>query len=174
MTDDRINDSADISNDSPPAPEAAETMNTWTNGGETPNVYGVREPEPKPQTASVTPLIRPVENRAKESIARDWKTRKKDAFCSFCGKSYIDVGPLVEGPGDIYICGVCVELCRTILIQERRRRGEQIKTLEEEIETPEEETQRREAREKIEACLRETERNIIEANSLFFEEGRNR
>ncbi len=32
-------------------------------------------------------------------------------------------GPLVEGPGDVYICGECIELCQSILEQERRRRG---------------------------------------------------
>jgi ATP-dependent Clp protease ATP-binding subunit ClpX len=50
-------------------------------------------------------------------------TTKKNAFCSFCRKSYRDVGPLVEGPGDVYICGECIELCQSILDQERRRRG---------------------------------------------------
>jgi ATP-dependent Clp protease ATP-binding subunit ClpX len=30
---------------------------------------------------------------------------------------------LVEGPGDVYICGECIELCQSILDQERRRRG---------------------------------------------------
>jgi ATP-dependent Clp protease ATP-binding subunit ClpX len=48
---------------------------------------------------------------------------KRNAFCSFCRKSYRDVGPLVEGPGDVYICGECIELCQSILEQERRRRG---------------------------------------------------
>jgi len=48
---------------------------------------------------------------------------KKNASCSFCRKSYRDVGPLVEGPGDVYICGECIELCQSILDQERRRRG---------------------------------------------------
>lgn len=48
---------------------------------------------------------------------------KKNAFCSFCRKSYRDVGPLVEGPGDVYICGECIELCQSILDQEQRRRG---------------------------------------------------
>jgi ATP-dependent Clp protease ATP-binding subunit ClpX len=51
-------------------------------------------------------------------------TGKKNANCSFCGKSYRDVGPLVEGPGDCYICGECIDLCQSILDQERRRRGE--------------------------------------------------
>jgi ATP-dependent Clp protease ATP-binding subunit ClpX len=50
-------------------------------------------------------------------------TTKKNAFCSFCRKSYRDVGPLVEGPGDVYICGDCIELCQSILDQEKRRRG---------------------------------------------------
>jgi ATP-dependent Clp protease ATP-binding subunit ClpX len=31
---------------------------------------------------------------------------------------------LVEGPGDVYICGECIDLCQSILDQERRRRGE--------------------------------------------------
>ncbi len=50
-------------------------------------------------------------------------TGKKNANCSFCRKSYRDVGPLVEGPEDVYICGECIELCQSILDQERRRRG---------------------------------------------------
>src|SRR6267143_3177767 len=49
--------------------------------------------------------------------------RNRNAFCSFCRKSYRDVGPLVEGPGDVYICGECIELCQSILDQEKRRRG---------------------------------------------------
>lgn len=54
---------------------------------------------------------------------RGSSTTKKNAFCSFCRKSYRDVGPLVEGPGDVYICGECIELCQSILDQEQRRRG---------------------------------------------------
>lgn len=50
-------------------------------------------------------------------------TAKKNAHCSFCRKSYREVGPLVEGPGDVYICGECIELCQSILEQEQRRRG---------------------------------------------------
>ena len=50
-------------------------------------------------------------------------TTKKNAHCSFCRKNYRDVGPLVEGPGDVYICGDCIELCQSILEQEQRRRG---------------------------------------------------
>ena len=54
---------------------------------------------------------------------RSTSTTKKNAFCSFCRKSYRDVGPLVEGPGDVYICGECIDLCQSILEQEQRRRG---------------------------------------------------
>lgn len=54
---------------------------------------------------------------------RGRSTTKKNAFCSFCRKSYRDVGPLVEGPGDVYICGECIDLCQSILEQEQRRRG---------------------------------------------------
>jgi len=54
---------------------------------------------------------------------RGTSSSKKNAFCSFCRKSYRDVGPLVEGPGDVYICSECIELCQSILDQEERRRG---------------------------------------------------
>src|SRR5262245_21982216 len=64
-------------------------------------------------------------------------TTKKNAFCSFCRKSYRDVGPLVEGPGDVYICGECIELCQSILEQEQRQRGG-TKQLFSEIPTPRE------------------------------------
>ena len=62
---------------------------------------------------------------------------KKNAYCSFCRKSFRDVGPLVEGPGDVYICGECIELRQSILDQERRRRGVP-KTLFTDIPTPRE------------------------------------
>ena len=57
------------------------------------------------------------------STRRSSGTTKKNAFCSFCRKSYRDVGPLVEGPGDVYICGECIDLCQSILEQDQRRRG---------------------------------------------------
>src|SRR5256885_16992424 len=40
--------------------------------------------------------------------------------CSFCGKSSRDVGPMVEGPSDVYICPNCVDLAHTIIRQEKR------------------------------------------------------
>lgn len=41
--------------------------------------------------------------------------------CSFCGKSSREVGPMVEGPNDVYICANCTDLCQNIFKQERRR-----------------------------------------------------
>ncbi|MBY0589481.1 ATP-dependent Clp protease ATP-binding subunit ClpX [bacterium] len=55
-------------------------------------------------------------------IGTTGQQKRKNAHCSFCGKSYREVGPLVEGPGDVYICGECIELCQSILDQEKRRR----------------------------------------------------
>ena len=49
--------------------------------------------------------------------------RNRNAYCSFCRKSYRHVGPLVEGPSHVYICGECIELCQSIIDQEKRRRG---------------------------------------------------
>ena len=46
---------------------------------------------------------------------------RSNAYCSFCRKSYRDAGPLVEGPGEVYICGGCIELCQQILDAERKR-----------------------------------------------------
>jgi ATP-dependent Clp protease ATP-binding subunit ClpX len=76
---------------------------------------------------------------------------KKNAYCSFCRKSYRDIGPLVEGPGDVYICGECIELCQSILDQERRRRGVP-KTLFTDIPTP------REIKEQLDAYVIDQDR----------------
>jgi ATP-dependent Clp protease ATP-binding subunit ClpX len=41
--------------------------------------------------------------------------------CSFCGKSSRDVGPMVEGPSDVFICSNCVDLAHNIIKQEKRK-----------------------------------------------------
>src|SRR5690348_3152933 len=38
--------------------------------------------------------------------------------CSFCGKSQDSVARLIAGPGGVYICDECVELCREIIEEE--------------------------------------------------------
>jgi len=43
--------------------------------------------------------------------------------CSFCGKTSREVGPMVEGPNDVYICTNCTDLCQNIFKQERKRVG---------------------------------------------------
>jgi ATP-dependent Clp protease ATP-binding subunit ClpX len=39
--------------------------------------------------------------------------------CSFCGKSQELVSRLIAGPGGVYICDECVELCREIIEEEQ-------------------------------------------------------
>ncbi len=46
---------------------------------------------------------------------------RRGNVCSFCGKIQRDVGPMVEGPGDVYICKSCIELCHNIIRQEIRK-----------------------------------------------------
>lgn len=47
-------------------------------------------------------------------------TTKKDA-CSFCGRTKRQVDAFVEGPGGVFICPECIDLCYNIVRQERRR-----------------------------------------------------
>jgi hypothetical protein len=44
-----------------------------------------------------------------------------DPQCSFCGKLRSEVGPVVEGPGQIYMCCNCVELSLPIIQNEWRK-----------------------------------------------------
>ncbi|MEK6701244.1 MAG: ATP-dependent Clp protease ATP-binding subunit ClpX [Planctomycetota bacterium] len=46
---------------------------------------------------------------------------RKVTTCSFCGKTSREVGPMVEGPSEVYICTNCTELCQNIFKQEKRR-----------------------------------------------------
>jgi ATP-dependent protease Clp ATPase subunit len=39
--------------------------------------------------------------------------------CSFCGKNQEQVLRLIAGPGGIYICDECIDLCNEILEEER-------------------------------------------------------
>ncbi|MDP2327967.1 MAG: ClpX C4-type zinc finger protein, partial [Dehalococcoidia bacterium] len=38
--------------------------------------------------------------------------------CSFCGKNQDQVKRLIAGPGAVYICDECVELCQEIINEE--------------------------------------------------------
>ncbi|QOJ13307.1 MAG: ATP-dependent Clp protease ATP-binding subunit ClpX [Planctomycetia bacterium] len=48
---------------------------------------------------------------------------RRGSVCSFCGKSHRDVGPMVEGPDDVYICSQCIDMCHNLVREERRRSG---------------------------------------------------
>ena len=45
---------------------------------------------------------------------------KRD-ICSFCGRSRKQVDTFVEGPGGVFICPECIDLCYNIVQQERKR-----------------------------------------------------
>lgn len=46
---------------------------------------------------------------------------RKVTTCSFCGKTSREVGAMVEGPSEVYVCCNCVDLCQNIFKQEKRR-----------------------------------------------------
>jgi ATP-dependent Clp protease ATP-binding subunit ClpX len=46
---------------------------------------------------------------------------RKVTTCSFCGKTSRDVGAMVEGPSEVYICSNCTDLCQNIFKQEKRK-----------------------------------------------------
>lgn len=46
---------------------------------------------------------------------------KSKEICSFCGRAKKAVDAFVEGPGGVYICPECVELCYNIVRQEKKR-----------------------------------------------------
>ena len=50
-------------------------------------------------------------------MANSGKTRVQ-YHCSFCGKNQDQVKRLIAGPGAVYICDECVELCREIIDEE--------------------------------------------------------
>ena len=52
------------------------------------------------------------------------RPRARPKVCSFCGRGGREAGPIVEGPDGVYICANCVDLCSTIIRQERRRQAQ--------------------------------------------------
>ncbi|MGB2695404.1 MAG: ATP-dependent Clp protease ATP-binding subunit ClpX [Dehalococcoidia bacterium] len=46
------------------------------------------------------------------------KSSRVQYHCSFCGKNQEQVKRLIAGPGAVYICDECVELCREIIDEE--------------------------------------------------------
>jgi len=52
---------------------------------------------------------------------RSGGTGTKRQVCSFCGRSKRQVDAFVEGPGGVFICPECIDLCYDIVRQERKR-----------------------------------------------------
>ena len=52
---------------------------------------------------------------------RSGGTGSKRQVCSFCGRSKKQVDAFVEGPGGVFICPECIDLCYDIVRQERKR-----------------------------------------------------
>lgn len=46
---------------------------------------------------------------------------RKRQICSFCGRSKNQADAFVEGPGGVFICPECIDLCYDIVKQERKR-----------------------------------------------------
>ncbi len=46
--------------------------------------------------------------------------------CSFCGRDQESVGKLIAGPGSVYICDGCVDLCREILEEDEAKPRSQV------------------------------------------------
>ncbi|MBN1126507.1 MAG: ATP-dependent Clp protease ATP-binding subunit ClpX [Sedimentisphaerales bacterium] len=49
------------------------------------------------------------------------KTDGRRDICSFCGRTKKQVDAFVEGPGNVFICPECIDLCYNIIRQERKR-----------------------------------------------------
>ena len=45
--------------------------------------------------------------------------------CSFCGKAAHEVAKVIAGPG-VYICNICVDLCRGILAADAAATGKEV------------------------------------------------
>ena len=51
------------------------------------------------------------------------RSKRTQYHCSFCGKSRDQVRRLIAGPGSVYICDECIELCRDIIEEEASGAG---------------------------------------------------
>ncbi|MBL7215818.1 MAG: ATP-dependent Clp protease ATP-binding subunit ClpX [Phycisphaerae bacterium] len=70
-------------------------------------------------------------------MAKSSNRDNKRESCSFCGRTKKQVDAFVEGPGGVFICPECIDLCYNIVRQERRRMHG-AKTLFEEVPKPRE------------------------------------
>ena len=64
-------------------------------------------------------------------MAKNSKSKKNKAICSFCGRAGSQYEPFIEGPNNTFICPECVELCHNIIRQDRKHLGRQTVSLKE-------------------------------------------
>ena len=50
------------------------------------------------------------------------RTPRVQYHCSFCGKNQDQVKRLIAGPGAVYICDECVEMCMAIVLEHRAKK----------------------------------------------------
>ena len=74
----------------------------------------------RPGNGGGPPNVPPINPGNGANAAAGFRGRRVTT-CSFCGKSSRDVGPMVEGPSDVYICANCVDLAHNIIRQEKRK-----------------------------------------------------
>src|SRR5436190_5496666 len=74
----------------------------------------------RPGNGGGPPNVPPINPGNGSNAAAGFRGRRVTT-CSFCGKSSRDVGPMVEGPSDVYICDHCVDLAHNIIRQEKRK-----------------------------------------------------
>jgi hypothetical protein len=53
------------------------------------------------------------------------QTNRAHCICSFCGKAADEVGQLIAGPREVYICDQCIDLCNRILTECRAKKSEE-------------------------------------------------
>jgi ATP-dependent Clp protease ATP-binding subunit ClpX len=56
-------------------------------------------------------------------MAGSTRSNRVQYNCSFCGKSQDQVKRLIAGPGSVYICNECVDLCQEIISEETQTGG---------------------------------------------------
>jgi ATP-dependent Clp protease ATP-binding subunit ClpX len=54
-------------------------------------------------------------------MGKNTNSGNRREICSFCGRNKKQYEVFVEGPGGVYICPECVDLCSTIIRQEQKR-----------------------------------------------------
>jgi ATP-dependent Clp protease ATP-binding subunit ClpX len=54
-----------------------------------------------------------------------WPRKEEVLRCSFCNQSQRDAEKLIAGP-NVYICNDCVEICNTILAEDKAAQAVQV------------------------------------------------